>query len=258
MTFKGYKHSDEWKTKQSERMKGNTPWNKGLTKKTSQIIEEISKKIGKSNKENARINPNYGMRGKHQTEEHKRKIGLVHKGKKLTEEHKNKIKENAKINSNYGMKGKHFSGEHCKKISKSRMGTILSEETKRKQSAAKQGILLDEWRRFVSFEPYAPEFNKQFKKYIRNRDGGCVLCNLSFEDLKLLKRRTHVHHINYDKKLTIPENCITLCMPCHIKTNFNRVHWTKFFQSLLAERYGYRYDENQNIILNLNKFQEEK
>jgi len=61
-----------------------------------------------------------------------------------------------------------------------------------------------------------------------------------------------VHHINYNKKLSIPQNCISLCVPCHLKTNHNRKHWTKFFQSLLAERYNYKYNKNQEIILKTN------
>ena len=60
-----------------------------------------------------------------------------------------------------------------------------------------------------------------------------------------------VHHINYDKLLTIPENCCALCMRCNLEVNKNRSHWTKFFQSLLSEKYGYKYSEQGEIILNL-------
>jgi 5-methylcytosine-specific restriction endonuclease McrA len=105
------------------------------------------------------------------------------------------------------------------------------------------------------------EYNKIYRekqrikqgKEIKERDGGCLLCNITFEDLRLLKRRIHIHHINYDKKCNIPQNLISLCTSCHMKTNFNRQHWTKFFQSLLSERYGYQYSENGEIILNLDK-----
>jgi len=40
-----------------------------------------------------------------------------------------------------------------------------------------------------------------------------------------------------------------------MKTNYNREHWIKFFQSLLAERYKYEYSENQDIIF---QFKNEK
>jgi hypothetical protein len=105
---------------------------------------------------------------------------------------------------------------------------------------------------YSSLEPYDKNFNKIFKKSIRERDGCCLLCNISLEDLKLLKKRNHIHHINYNKELTCKENCCTLCISCHGKTsNINRNHWTKFFQSVLSERYGYNYSENGDIIINL-------
>jgi hypothetical protein len=110
------------------------------------------------------------------------------------------------------------------------------------------------WLGGKSFEPYGLDFDKIFKEVIRERDGfACLKCNLLEEDCKkLYNRKLVVHHIDYNKKLTIPENCCSLCVRCHTETNFNRSHWTKFFQSLLAERYGYKYSEDDEIILNLN------
>ncbi len=107
------------------------------------------------------------------------------------------------------------------------------------------------WKGGISFEPYGIEFNKRLKKAIRERDNCCMICKVGFEDLKLLKRKVCVHHINYDKKCNLLQNLISLCNSCHSKTNHSRNHWTKFFQSLLAERYNYKYSENGEIILNL-------
>jgi len=108
---------------------------------------------------------------------------------------------------------------------------------------------------YSSFEPYGREFNKHIRKKIKERDGCCMLCNIGFEDLKLLKRKVHIHHINYDKQCTFIENLISLCNSCHTKTNHNRPPWTKFFQSLLAERYEYKYSETGEIILEINKLE---
>lgn len=72
------------------------------------------------------------------------------------------------------------------------------------------------------------------------------------ETMKKLYAEGKLSPPNKNKLNSLPQNCVCLCNSCHSKTNFNRVHWIKFFQSLLAERYGYKYDENQNIILNLN------
>lgn len=65
------------------------------------------------------------------------------------------------------------------------------------------------------------EFNKRFKKEIKDRDGCCMICNVSIDNLRLLNRRIAIHHINYDRELTIKENCITLCNNHHSITNVN-------------------------------------
>ena len=104
------------------------------------------------------------------------------------------------------------------------------------------------WLGGISFEPYDKNWDKKFKSSILKRDGCCMICNISIEDLRLIKKQICVHHINYDKKLSIKENCLVLCNSCHMKTNFNRVHWTKFFQSLLSERYYYKYNDGEIIL----------
>jgi hypothetical protein len=105
------------------------------------------------------------------------------------------------------------------------------------------------WNNGSSFDPYTPDFNKRFKKLIKERDGGCVMCNINLLDLAELKRDVHIHHIDYCKLNTFPQNCVTLCVNCHGLTIVNREHWVKFFQDLLKERYGYKYTEDQKIIL---------
>ena len=96
-------------------------------------------------------------------------------------------------------------------------------------------------------EKHNPNFSKEFKRFIRKRDNQiCMLCGVHREKLNKV---LDVHHINYDKELSVPQNCISLCHSCHPKTNHNRKQWTYFFQSLLSERYSYKY-ENGKIILN--------
>lgn len=64
---------------------------------------------------------------------------------------------------------------------------------------------------------YPPTFNARFRKMIRERDGyTCLLCP---------EWGNQVHHINYVKADTYPENCITLCASCHSRTNNNRDYW---------------------------------
>ncbi len=107
-----------------------------------------------------------------------------------------------------------------------------------------------------SFEPYDNNFNSSFKKLIRKRDNYiCMLCGIHSEKLS---RALSVHHINYDKKLSMPQNCISLCINCHLKTQNNRELWIKLFQNLLEKKYSYQYSEGKEIILNLSEGRQKK
>lgn len=124
-----------------------------------------------------------------------------------------------------------------------------TEKSKQKIREKTSGENHYNWRGGIAFDPYDKNFNRIFKKFIKERDGCCLMCNISIEDLHLMKRKLSTHHIDYNKNLSIPQNCVILCNKCHGKTNINRQHWTKFFQSLLSERYGYKYSEDGKIIL---------
>jgi len=92
--------------------------------------------------------------------------------------------------------------------------------------------------------------NKKIRQKIKERDKRCMLCNTNLEILRELNRCVHIHHINYDKKNSFPQNLITLCIKCHMITNFNRNRWKTFFQDLLKEEYKYEYTQDQKILLN--------
>ena len=84
------------------------------------------------------------------------------------------------------------------------------------------------WRGGISFEPYPPTFNNEFKEMIRKRDGHtCAICRLPGHD---------VHHINYQKSDTVPQNCITLCKPCHGTTGHNRQYWGNALSDIMNKR----------------------
>ena len=62
---------------------------------------------------------------------------------------------------------------------------------------------------------YPPEFDDEFKRAIRKRDGyKCALCNQF--------KRLDVHHIDYTKR-TVKTNCIGLCRECHFA--LHRSNW---------------------------------
>lgn len=159
-----------------------------------------------------------------------------------------KLSTEAKRKHSKALRGRVFSKEHKKKIGLGNKGKKLSKKTKKKMSATKQGINIKDWKKFVSREPYDQNWNNIFKRAIRKRDNQiCMLCRVHREKLN---RVLSVHHINYDKLLSVPQNCISLCLSCHMKTNMNHKHWVKFFQSLLEEKYGYKY-KNDLIVYNL-------
>jgi len=87
------------------------------------------------------------------------------------------------------------------------------------------------WQGGKSFEPYSLKWTKELKETIRQRDNHtCRLCGV-----KWIKgnRKFIVHHIDYDKKNCDLDNLITLCLNCHLKTNFKRDYWVKVFKSIL-------------------------
>jgi len=105
------------------------------------------------------------------------------------------------------------------------------------------------WKGGIAFEPYTPDFNKNFKDIIRARDNYiCQLCNKNQSEFK---RKLSIHHINYDKLLSIPQNCISLCIKCHGLTNLNRTEWISFFHSILSKKYNYEYTQSQEIVVKI-------
>lgn len=83
------------------------------------------------------------------------------------------------------------------------------------------------WQGGKSFEPYGLEFNNDLKEVIRNRDRRkCFICEISELDTR---EKLHCHHIDYDKTNNNPSNLISLCRSCHLKTNYHRQNWARYF-----------------------------
>lgn len=153
------------------------------------------------------------------------------------------------------------SQEGIERIRKSRLGKkyeeiyglekskIIKENHSKFMSENQFGKNNPSWNGGKSYEPYTKKFNNKFKHLIRKRDNYiCMKCNKHQEKEQ---RSLEVHHIDYNKDCSLPQNCITLCHRCNIEANRNRNHWTKFFQSLLAEKYGYKYSEDMEIIMEI-------
>ncbi len=158
----------------------------------------------------------------------------IYKHKKHSEATRKKMKEVHKgIPKSLEQRKKQ--SETCKKLKRKMnlfAGKKHSENTKNKLKLINSRENHPNWLGGKSLEGYDINFNKTFKKLIKLRDNACVLCGAN--------EKLIIHHIDYNKLNSIPKNCVTLC---HGKTNFNRKHWIKFFQSLLSEKYGYKYEE---------------
>jgi len=252
-------HTPEWNKKVSEALKGRKFSEETLRKK-----RENGKKIrGKTYEE---------IHGKENAIKIKRKLSSLNKGKNNnmygkthTIDARNKISKARKALKGK-VKWKNHTGKNipCTKCKKERYvsKSVIDNNKNRKffcSVKCKMNYFTMEnsylWRGGKSFEPYNRDFNNRFKNDIRKRDNQtCMICNIHREKLK---KALSIHHINYDKLLSIQENCISLCMSCHTKTNMNRKHWTKFLQSLLSEKYGYNYNDG-NIVFDIEKIDNKK
>lgn len=251
-------------------------------RKISKIKQERKQRLGYVNSPEARKRISEAKKGIHFSDEHRRKMGEVRKGKhrseeikkRMSEAHKGQVpwikgkthSEEAKRKISDALRKRCITNETRRKLSESNKGKVISEEarkrisefnkgkhhsyeSRKKMSAAKQNIPIEKWSKFTGYEPYTNEFNPRFKSLIRKRDNQiCMNCGIHREKLD---RALDIHHINYDKKLSIPENCLSLCRQCHLITQINREYWTKLFQDKLSKLYSYKYSDKGVIELDL-------
>ena len=199
------------------------PWNKG---KKNVYSEEIKLKMVETRRKNGSL--------------------------KHDENYKNKMRE-MMTGKNNPMYGKKRPDVAYRLINNNPMHNPLTakklSETmiKNYESGKRKKIMPPMWNKGISGKPYWKRdykgFTDSFKEAIKIRDYCCMICGSS--------NNLQVHHIDYNKINTIKENCLALCNPCHGKTGTNRQHWKIFFQSMLAERYGYKYSEDGKVIIEL-------
>lgn len=68
---------------------------------------------------------------------------------------------------------------------------------------------------------YPTPFAREIAPAVRERDGHqCRLCGATRG-----RRNLPVHHIDYNRSNVAGDNLITLCDPCHNRTNVNRGYW---------------------------------
>lgn len=98
------------------------------------------------------------------------------------------------------------------------------------QSENRLGSQNSNWRGGLSFEPYPVTWNFRLREMIRDRDGRiCRVCSEKENGTRLA-----VHHVDYRKDNLDPDNLVSLCHQCHVKTNGHRDEWMKFFSAGVA------------------------
>lgn len=203
--IKGKHHTFESRERMSAALKGRFAWNKGKKtgiapwkgkKRSDETIKKLQKKI-----KELWNNPQY-----------REKLIRIHKASPSPSEWKK--------------------GQHVSSKTEFKKGHGFSEEALRKMSESHRGEKSVLWKGGISFEPYSSDWTKALKILIRERDNyTCQICGKQQDKIGF-----DVHHIDYNKKNCNPENLITLCKNCHIKTSQNREKWTKFFRENSAAR----------------------
>jgi hypothetical protein len=153
-------------------------------------------------------------KGKKLSAEHVRALSISHKGYKMPEEQKKKISEGAKrVGSGKWMKGRPHSEEFKKQMSEKMKGN--------KHWNWQGGRSKQLWN-----YSYGDGWTRTLRRSIRERDNyTCRLCGA-----QQVEEAFHVHHIDYDKNNHNPDNLITLCHRCHMRTNSNKDRWRRYFE----------------------------
>jgi len=199
MALKGVKFSEEHKNKLRLSKLGGIGNSKG---KHWKLSEEAKQKISER------------QTGSKRSKETKLKISLASKGKKKSKEHKNSLR----LATLKRIKEEGFGFQKGHK-------SYLTEDSRKKISDANKGDKAYNWIIDRSLKSYPVNWTNTLKRSIRERDRyTCQLCSKQQEE-----KIFDIHHIDYNKNNCNPNNLITLCRSCHMKTNGSRNKWVEYF-----------------------------
>jgi hypothetical protein len=213
--IKGKHLSKETIEKLKKSLKGKKAWNKGIY--GEEFLNHFKNGYPK------------GMLGRKLSIEHRKKISLANTGRIFPKKTRKgmlgkKHSEASKLKMSLSHKGKFNKGQFRKGEYHPLYKKHISEETRNKLRQYNREKASN-WQGGISIEPYSMDWTTTLKRSIRERDHyTCKLCNNQQGNIAL-----DVHHIDYDKKNCNPNNLISLCHRCHLKTNYNREYWTNYF-----------------------------
>jgi hypothetical protein len=164
--------------------------------------------------------------GRHHSKETRIKLRVTHLGHAVSDETRAKI--------GVANQTRHISDETRAKIRAIRLGSHLSVRARAKLRIAVTGDKNVNWRGGIH-TPYGPEFNRNLKAIVRQRDD--YLCQNPECYLPENGRKHPVHHIDFNKGHNDPVNLIILCAKHHAKTTVgDRNYWMEYYQNLQEMR----------------------
>lgn len=220
--------SEETRKKLSESRRGekNHMFGKHPTEETRKKNSDAIKELWK--------NPDYRRRiteaniGKKYSDETRKKVSDAVRGRKPSDETRKKISE-VKMNPSEEVRQKH---------SNAAKRQFEDPEQRRIRHDARIGSNHPMWKGGVSFLPYCPKFNEDFKERVRAFFGYiCQFCGTPQNGRKLA-----VHHVNFNKDSCCDPNAPRLFIPlchgkCHMQTNINRPFWEQYFTDMIMGYY---------------------
>lgn len=177
------------------------------------LRSENSPCIGRVASDKTRLNMSISHKNSPQCQEH-----LI----ELHENNKNRPKSEETINALIcSMKESPAVAEHLKEL-----------------NSRQKGENHPQWKGGISFEPYCPKFNEEFKERVRGFFGRkCFICGK-----EETREKHHVHHVNYDKMVCCNDTkplFVPLCRSCHSKTsNGDREKWASYLTDQIMIRTG--------------------
>ncbi len=176
-------------------------------------------------------------RGRKCSEKHNKNVSLALMGHEVSQETREKIRK-----AHIGIRP---SVETREKFRQNRLGKPPANKGIPKSEECKQKISATKRRKFIEMMKHlgAPVIESKYsaqwavvRERVYKRDNGIcqecfVKCTRNWD-----KTRIQCHHVDYDKTRGELSNLITLCLSCHIKTNFRREDWIKYFKTKLLKK----------------------